>query len=1206
MVSIDVGFAPDEKSLLGFIDRAAAHWKETFSNIGVGIDAGITKVAKAAVEASAATGKKITEIEEDVHKKAVDAANRAAALKVKAEQDYVALKSKFVLQGLDATRQAIHEEEQEVKKSRDAITRATQENLGKDTVAVLKAERDKQNARLQGLRSVEKEITGARTFSEQLEKNVYEPIKHEAAKGGALTKILFGEVGALAKQLKQTESQVQAHEATIAAHAKEATEKIEAQEREHATKLKALEDQIANSKNAEAKKELEAVKLSIEQQIAEERKLTQAKAAEEALQLQHHRAELEKELSETKSEHAKAASEKSKEGGEFKSAGSTLMQGAVIGAAIEGTKKLIEMSGAAAAAESRLQAATGLTGEALERAGEDAEALGHQYKIGGDAGKDAMAAVGAFTHATGDALKQQTEDAIILAQKMGASTESAAKLLGKAGDPEVAGNLKKLGINLDANATTEQRAAAVHEAAMKAKAGIDAANDNATKNSKEIMMELEETTGKYASTLLNFVNPALKLIMPVLPEMLIVIAAITVAMNAQAIAAKGQAIWNGILTIATAAQTAATWAMNAAMAVNPFVWIGLAVVALIAGIVLLVKHWQEVIAWFKKAAETVLNAGGALMDFLGITGKAEAATRKHTEATKKDTEVVKEHKQSVQEISDAYSKWTSEIGKNQDAEMKSAKQQQDDANHAIVDIRRQMRSATGEKRAALEEQLKLNIEAGKRGVAAQEAFEKEQHDAALMTGSAADKDAKDKSAKIDKDAYTEAKKAEDLRADLDKLDLERRLSAKTVSAVQYNKKLEDIETQHVANLKEIASQHRKGHETDAIKAETDLLKLQIAAGKKKEEQAIADNSIATENEIAALELRGAKEGLTEKKIAQQKFVIQQDGLLREIALMQDGTEKKSKLQMTYSINIAKHAAESAKESMQIENSLQKDALDSMRDGLDKKLALIEFERKRELENADLTEQQKSAILRKYRKQETDAFTEDQKQKQVVTRDFLQKGLDMTVGTWGERVQKIEEFLFAELKNLAINEGAKLIVSATAQNAQTAMTEAGFIARQAFHIAEGIASAASAAGKWIATAATAAYNAFETLPWPLDAVAAVASVAGVALLASQVPKLFGMADGGFVGGVGGERDDKNPRSLSRTEFVVNGKQAPKWAPVLHAINNGADPIFGGSGGDRVIHLDESQLRRLEKPTVMSSQRMLLDNRRAQQQRARILV
>src|SRR5947207_1660737 len=116
-VNLDVGFNPNGGPLLKFIEDAAAHWRKHFDGVGMGIDTSILKV----VQSSVAAAKTVAANEDATHKQAVDSANRAASLKVKAEQDYVALKSKYVLQGLDVTRQAIHEEEQEIKKTRDAI-----------------------------------------------------------------------------------------------------------------------------------------------------------------------------------------------------------------------------------------------------------------------------------------------------------------------------------------------------------------------------------------------------------------------------------------------------------------------------------------------------------------------------------------------------------------------------------------------------------------------------------------------------------------------------------------------------------------------------------------------------------------------------------------------------------------------------------------------------------------------------------------------------------------------------------------------------------------------------------------------------------------------------------------------------------------------------------------------------------------------------
>lgn len=52
----------------------------------------------------------------------------------------------------------------------------------------------------------------------------------------------------------------------------------------------------------------------------------------------------------------------------------------------------------------------------------------------------------------------------------------------------------------------------------------------------------------------------------------------------------------GILAVAFVGLTVATWAMNTALLANPITWLVIAIVALIAAVVLLVMHWDEVVA----------------------------------------------------------------------------------------------------------------------------------------------------------------------------------------------------------------------------------------------------------------------------------------------------------------------------------------------------------------------------------------------------------------------------------------------------------------------------------------------------------------------------------------------------------------------------------------------------------------------------------
>jgi phage-related protein len=68
------------------------------------------------------------------------------------------------------------------------------------------------------------------------------------------------------------------------------------------------------------------------------------------------------------------------------------------------------------------------------------------------------------------------------------------------------------------------------------------------------------------------------------------------------------AIGLGVLAVAFGIAAVATWAMNSAMLANPITWIILAVVALIAAVLLLVTHWDAVVAWLK-------DVWGAIVDW---------------------------------------------------------------------------------------------------------------------------------------------------------------------------------------------------------------------------------------------------------------------------------------------------------------------------------------------------------------------------------------------------------------------------------------------------------------------------------------------------------------------------------------------------------------------------------------------------------------
>lgn len=81
-------------------------------------------------------------------------------------------------------------------------------------------------------------------------------------------------------------------------------------------------------------------------------------------------------------------------------------------------------------------------------------------------------------------------------------------------------------------------------------------------------------------------------------------------------AEKMKTVWDGITAASTSVLTGATWLLNAALAVNPIVWVVAGIVALVA---VLVLAWQK-IGWFRGALlaawETIKQFGTILKDFV--------------------------------------------------------------------------------------------------------------------------------------------------------------------------------------------------------------------------------------------------------------------------------------------------------------------------------------------------------------------------------------------------------------------------------------------------------------------------------------------------------------------------------------------------------------------------------------------------------------
>ncbi|MFJ9616704.1 phage tail tape measure protein [Streptomyces noursei] len=79
----------------------------------------------------------------------------------------------------------------------------------------------------------------------------------------------------------------------------------------------------------------------------------------------------------------------------------------------------------------------------------------------------------------------------------------------------------------------------------------------------------------------------------------------------------------GAIALGMTVATVASWDFNASLLADPLVWIVVAIVAVVAGLVLLITHWKDVAAWLSSAWHTAVHAVGDAWNWL--VGKTESA-----------------------------------------------------------------------------------------------------------------------------------------------------------------------------------------------------------------------------------------------------------------------------------------------------------------------------------------------------------------------------------------------------------------------------------------------------------------------------------------------------------------------------------------------------------------------------------------------------
>lgn len=112
--------------------------------------------------------------------------------------------------------------------------------------------------------------------------------------------------------------------------------------------------------------------------------------------------------------------------------------------------------------------------------------------------------------------------------------------------------------------------------------------------------------------------------------------------------------------------------------------------------------------------------------------------------------------------------------------------------------------------------------------------------------------------------------------------------------------------------------------------------------------------------------------------------------------------------------------------------------------------------------------------------------------------------------------------------------------------QSGIYKALFIASKAFAIADSIIKIQQGIANALA------------LPFPANLAAAATVAAQAASIVSNIQAVQ-FADGGYVRGPGGPRDDKILAKVSNGEFVVNAAATARNRPLLEAINSGNDSV-----------------------------------------------
>jgi hypothetical protein len=1031
--------------------------------------------------------------------------------------------------------------------------------------------------------------------------------------GRAASATAANEAKLLAQSIREKERAEQIAQRAAAATAREAAKaeaaQVRAAERAAKEAEKVANAEIREAQRAAAAQEKEAKKLEDYKMKLRMQSIKDANAAEEKAARQN----------KPKPEHHEGIS-----------------AGEVIGfgAAIEGLKIIKEKAEEATAANKALQAGTGLVGEELVKAGEDAEAIGHKFAVGGEQGKEAMGKVASYTGATGEELKKQTEAVVAYGVAHNKNAGMVAKMF----------------------ATEQGRAKILSEANLNIAKAQAAANQPAVQ-AEEIQRKFTETIGKLAVTALTALGPALQAINPIMDVLGgLVTSVVEPALKAISpvigLIANGlkdlapiviELVTNafGLLTpildavnglmaemlpiVVDVIKTVATALSPVFKALTPVIvtvaevlkdlLAGNLKVMLIPTLEILIPIIRDVLAptllalmpllqavadIAKGVLVPAMNAVSGVLQFIvsnAIQPLVKWFTGGLTSAIKSTVEVITVAVAAISKVVNGVMSFLGLGDKAADETKKAGgkvldaqkeiheKQELADQQHRLKEDQAHV--------AALTNKLKLGKLSAQEEAELREHAADESNDALLAKLDAFDKKkqthASTAAKKAAKDEFEESKKASDAAFELKKY----ALLTQNLTEKAYKEESLKLQIEHDKELIAIADKFKKDH----LSISTSLINDTRALNKSQFELRKLDFEAQSSDELEEVENDGKKTFELKRKslVGLMELAKQYGQETTEFQKKIDDLEKEERKRLH------KQELDEAKAQIAAIKDLEKARLDAMPAGIAKELAMIKSKYEQDVEQHRQALKEKKLTQKEF--DDFEALAAQKQRNEIVAvhkqeaEAIIQEAKDANAfiaKSGKDRVDAIKAFLLQELAHYVATKYAEVVATETTEAQKSAFTIAG-VAERVAAVAVGIASDIAAAAANAFEAVTSAISSIMAIiPFPFSLAVVPGAIAGVYGLYQGAKALFGFEKGGYTGS---GRNDELAGPVHKNEYVLKSGSFS-----VDAFGNLVTVGGVGGGGNSVVsaiqHQTELLGKAMGKRTVINQRRMVLENKFSQ--------